>query len=186
MPPLILQGWPAVTVAALLARRPVIALASYAAGSGQLARLLRPWGVPARDVLAPMAGSVRQTWLGTGQWCAQYALPVLAAGIAWPGGRTSRVRAGRRLTLASLLAGPPAAQWLRSRPRLDPLRFTLGYLADETAYGAGVYRGALSERLADPLLPRLAWLPRPGGRRSPLTRLARWRSPLPRRNHRAG
>jgi mycofactocin system glycosyltransferase len=166
VPPLILQGWPAVTVAALLARRPVVALAAYAAGAGQLARLLRPWGVPARDVLVPVAGSVRETWLGTGRWCAQFALPVVAAGLAWPGGRTRRVRAGRRLMLACLLAGPPAAQWLRSRPRLDPLRFTLGYLADEAAYGAGVYRGAAAERLAAPLLPRLAWLPRAARRRT--------------------
>ena len=164
VPPLILQGWPAATVAALLARRPVLALAAYAAGAGHLARLLRPWGVPARDVLAPVAGSVRQTWLGTGQWCAQYALPAVAAGLARPGGRTKRARTGRRLALACLLGAPPAAAWLRGRPRLDPLRFALAYLADEAAYGAGVYRGAAAERLAAPLLPRLAWLPRPGPR----------------------
>ena len=52
-----------------------------------------------------------------------------------------------------------------ARPRLDPVRFTLGYLADEAAYGAGVYRGALAERLAAPLLPRLAWRPLPKPRR---------------------
>jgi hypothetical protein len=69
--------------------------------------------------------------------------------------------AGRRLALAALLAGAPAAAWLRGRPRLDPVRFTLAYLADEAAYGAGVYRGALAERLADPLLPRFAWRPHP-------------------------
>ena len=148
----------------MLARRPAVALAAYAAGAGQLARLLRPWGVPARDVLAPVAGSVRETWLGAGQWCAQYALPAVAAGLAWPGGRTRRVRAGRRLALACLLAGPPASAWLSGRPRLDPVRFALGYLADEAAYGAGVYRGAAAERLAAPLLPRLAWLPRRGRR----------------------
>ena len=67
----------------------------------------------------------------------------------------------RRLALASLLAAPPAAAWLGSRPRLDPVRFALGYLADEAAYGAGVYRGAVAERLAAPLLPRLAWRPLP-------------------------
>ena len=52
---------------------------------------------------------------------------------------------------------------------LDPARFTLGYLADEAAYGAGVYRGALAERIAAPLLPRIAWrpLPRPARRRLP-------------------
>jgi hypothetical protein len=83
------------------------------------------------------------------------------AGLAWPGGRRPRTRIGRRLALASLVAAPPAAAWLGTRPRLDPVRFALGYLADEAAYGAGVYRGAVAERLAAPLLPRLAWRPLP-------------------------
>jgi mycofactocin glycosyltransferase len=166
VPPLVLQAWPAAVVAGLLARRPVIALAAYAAGTGQLARRLRGWGVPARDLPGPMAASVLHAWLGAGRWSAQYALPAVGAGLAWPGRRRGRgggrgSRAGRRLALAALLAGAPAAAWLRARPRLDPVRFTLAYLADEAAYGAGVYRGALAERLADPLLPRLAWRSRP-------------------------
>jgi mycofactocin glycosyltransferase len=166
VPPLMLQAWPAAAVAALLAGRPVTALAAYGAGTGQLVDLLREWGVPARGVLGPMAGSVRQTWLDTGRWSVQYALPVVAAGLARPGGRSRRTRICRRLALASLALGPPAAEWLRSRPRLDPARFTLGYLADEAAYGAGVYRGALAGRIAAPLLPRIAWrpLPRPARR----------------------
>jgi mycofactocin glycosyltransferase len=159
VPPLVLHAWPAAAAGALLARRPMLALAAYAAGTGQLVGLLRDWGVPARGVLRPMAAAVAQAWLDTGRWSAQFALPAVLAGLAFPGGRGVRVRAGRRLALASLLAGPPAAEWLRARPRLDPLRFALGYLADEACYGAGVYRGALAERLAEPLLPRLAWRP---------------------------
>jgi mycofactocin glycosyltransferase len=161
VPPLILQAWPAAAVAALLAGRPGTALAAYSAGTGQLVRLLRDWEVPARGVLGPMAGSVQQTWLGAGRWSVQYALPVVAAGLAWPGGRRPGIRIRRRLALASLVFGPPTAEWLRRRPRLDPVRFTLGYLADEAAYGAGVYRGAVTERLAAPLLPRFAWRPLP-------------------------
>ena len=161
VPPLVLQAWPAAAVAALLARRPVTALAAYAAGTAQLLQLLRDWGVPGRNVLGPMAVSVRQTWLGAGRWSVQYALPAVAAGLARPGGRSARARFGRRAALASLVLGPPAAEWLRSRPALDPVRFTLGYLADEAAYGAGVYRGALAERLAEPLLPKIAWRPLP-------------------------
>ena len=161
VPPLVLQAWPAAAAAGLLARRPVLALAAYAAGTAQLARLLRDWGVPGRNILRPMAGSVQQTWLGAGRWSIQFALPVVAAGLARPGGRTGRARLGRRIALASLVIGPPAAEWLRARPRLDPVRFTLGYLADEAAYGAGVCRGALAERLAGPLLPKIAWRPLP-------------------------
>jgi mycofactocin system glycosyltransferase len=164
VPPLVLQAWPAATVAALLARSPVIAVAAHGAGTYQLVRLLRGWDVPARGIFGPMGESVKQTWLGVGQWSIQFGLPVVAAGIARPGGRTRRTRLGRRLALASLLAGPPAAAWMRSRPRLDPFRFALGYLADEAAYGAGVYRGAITERLAAPLLPRFAWRPLPKAR----------------------
>ena len=161
VPPLVLQAWPAAAVAALLARRPVTALAAYGAGTAQLVRLLRDWGVPERNVLRPMAFSVQQTWLGAGRWSVQYALPAVAVGLARPGGRSARARLGRRVALASLVLGPPAAQWRRGRPPLDPVRFTLGYLADEAAYGAGVYRGALAERLAAPLLPKIAWRPLP-------------------------
>ncbi len=161
VPPLILQAWPAAAVAALLAGSPPAALAAYGAALGQLVRLLRGWDVPARGVMRPMAASVRETWLGTGQWSIQFALPLVGAAIASPGGRGWRTPAARRLALASLLAGPPAGAWLRSRPRLDPVRFALGYLADEMAYGAGVYAGAAAERLAEPLLPRIAWRPLP-------------------------
>ena len=159
VPPLVLQAWPALAVAALLARRPAAALAAYGAGTGQLVRLLRGWDVPPKGVLRPMADSVLQTWLGTGRWTIQYALPAAAATLARPGGRTARARLGRRLAVASLLAGPPLAEWRRIRPPLNAVAFSLGYLADEAAYGAGVYRGVLTEKLLSPLLPAVAWRP---------------------------
>ena len=159
VPPLVLQAWPAAAVAALLARRPVAALAAYGAGTGQLIRLLHGWDVPPRGVLRPMADSVLQTWLGAGRWTIQYALPVAAASLARPGGRTARTRLGRRLAVASLLAGPPLAEWRRIRPALPPASFSLAYLADEAAYGAGVYRGVLAEKLLSPLVPVVAWRP---------------------------
>ena len=161
VPPLVVQAWPAVAAGALLARRPAAALAAYGAGTGQLVWLLHGWAVPPRGVLRPMAGSVLQTWLGMGNWSIQYALPAVVVGLARPGGKTRWTRLGRRLALASLLAGPPAAAWLRGRPRLGPLPFAAGYLADEAAYGAGVYRGAAAERLISPLLPKVAWRPLP-------------------------
>jgi hypothetical protein len=159
VPPLVLQAWPAVAVGALLARRPVAALAAYGAGTGQLVRLLRGWDVPPKGVLRPMADSVLQTWLGAGRWTIQFALPAAAAGLARPGGQTARTRLGRRLALASLVAGPPIAEWRRIRPPVNAAAFSLGYLADEAAYGAGVYRGVLRERLLSPLLPAVAWRP---------------------------
>ena len=56
VPPLVMQAWPAVAVAALLSSCwPVAALAAYGAGTGQLIRLLHGWDVPPRGVLRPMA-----------------------------------------------------------------------------------------------------------------------------------
>ena len=109
VPPLVLQAWPAAAVAALLARRPVAALAAYGAGTGQLVRLLHGWDVPPGGCSGRWPILVLQTWLGTGRWTIQYALPVAAAALARPGGRTARTRLGRRLAVASLLAGPPLA-----------------------------------------------------------------------------
>jgi mycofactocin system glycosyltransferase len=166
VPPLLLPAWPTATVAALLGRRPLVGLAAFGAGSWQLVGRLRRWGVPTRSLLRPEADSVYQTWLAAGRWSIQYALPALFVGMARPGSRSGsrsgRNRMGRRLAVASLLAGPPAAEWLRTRPRLDPLRFSVAYLADEAAYGLGVYRGAIRERSIAALLPRLV-LRRPQG-----------------------
>ena len=152
--PLILQPWPAITMTALLARRPLAAGAVFTAGTVLLVRRLRASGLPAQGVLRPMAGGVWQTWLGTGRWCGQYAALPLLALIARPGGRRSRTRWGRRLAAASLLAGPPLAQWAGDRDA-GPLAFIAVTLADQAAYGAGVYAGCLRERLITPVLPSI-------------------------------
>ncbi len=156
--PLVLQPWPALTMAALLARRPVAAGACFGASAALLTGRLRASGLPSRGVIRPMAGGVWQTWLGTGRWCGQFAAPVLLILIARPGGRRPAQRWGRRLAAASLLAGPPLAQWARDR-RGNPLRPALEALADQAAYGAGVYAGCLRERTVAPVLPVIAARP---------------------------
>ncbi|MEP7023464.1 MAG: mycofactocin biosynthesis glycosyltransferase MftF [Actinomycetota bacterium] len=156
--PLVLQPWPTVTMAALLARRPLTAGATFAVSTALLARRLRANGLPAAGITRPMAAGVWQTWLGTGRWCGQFAAPALVAVIARPGGQTPRTRWGRRLAAASLLAGPPLAQWARSR-ETSPLRSVATALADQAAYGAGVYAGCVRERTIAPLLPSVAWKP---------------------------
>ena len=162
--PLILQPWPSITMAALLARRPLAAGATFTIGTALLARRLRANGLPSEGIVQPMAGGVWQTWLGTGRWSGQFAGPALAALMLHPGGRTARVRWGRRLAAASLLAGPPLAEWARRRDR-GPVRFTAVTLADQAAYGAGVYAGCLRERIISPVLPSIAWKPFEGLRK---------------------
>jgi len=156
--PLVLQPWPALTVAALLARRPLTAGALFGLSTVRLGRRLRANGLPAQGLVRPMANGVRLTWLGSGRWAGQYALPLVISMIACPGGRTARVRWGRRLAAASLLAGPPLAEWAGRRDT-SLARLTAVTLADQAAYGAGVYAGCLRERLITPVLPTVAWQP---------------------------
>jgi mycofactocin system glycosyltransferase len=151
--PLVLQPLPTLTVAAVLARRPFVAGIGFAASVASMRRNLRRAGVPAVGVPQSMATAVRQTGLGVGRYGTQFAAPLLAAALA-AGGRR---RWGRRAAITSLLLAPPLTRWLERRPALDPVRFTLGHLADDIAYGAGVCAGAARSRTSAPLRPRIAW-----------------------------
>jgi mycofactocin system glycosyltransferase len=162
--PLVLQPWPTVTMAALLARRPLTAGAAFTVSVVLLARRLRACDLPATGITRPMAAGVWQTWLGTGRWCAQFAAPAVLAVLARPGGRSARTRWGRRLAAASLLVGPPLAEWARAGDAAE-FRKAVTNLADQAAYGAGVYAGCLRERTIAPLLPSVAWKPFAGLRR---------------------
>lgn len=180
--PLVLQPWPTITMTALLARRPAVAAAAFGLSTALLARRLTASGLPARGLVRPMANGVRLTWLGTGRWCGQFAAPAVSALLLFPGGRTARVRWGRRLAAASLLAGPPLAEWAGRRDA-GLLRLTALTLADQAAYGAGVYAGCLRERLLTPVLPAIAWQPvaglRPRGPSPPGRGRPRRRRPGP-------
>ena len=153
MAPLVLYPWPALTVAALLARRPGLAAVGYTGAVVGMLRTLRRSQVPPRDTLRAMAGATAQTWQGTGRYSTQFASPLLLLGIVAPG------RSGRRLAAASLLFGPALVEWRRRRPPLSPARFVLGRIADDVSYGAGVYAGAVRERSTVALRPRFVFKP---------------------------
>jgi len=93
---------------------------------------------------AALATAVRRAWL-----------PPAAAAVAAvrrAGGR----RAARASTaaLGACLAVPPLVDWAARRPRLDPLSWVAWFLADDLAYQAGLWAGALRARSAAPLMPR--------------------------------
>jgi mycofactocin system glycosyltransferase len=157
--PLVLQPGPAITVAALLALRPLAAGAAFTTATSLLTRRLHANGLPAHGIIRAMAAGVWQTWLGIGRWCGQFTAPALIVLAAHPGGRTQRTRWGRRLGSAALLASPPLAHWARHKPRTDPARHTVTVLADEVTYGAGVWVGCLRERRFGALLPSLTTRP---------------------------
>ena len=159
MAPLVLQPWPALTVLALLSRRPILAAASFAASVLAMNRTVRRAGLPVTGVVGAMRTGAHQTWLGVGRYGTQFAAPLLAAGLVAPGGSTPVRRWGRRAAIASLLLGRPVTTWLSSRPAVDPVRFVLGHIADDVAYGAGVWAGCVRARTVIPLRPKVSWRP---------------------------
>jgi mycofactocin glycosyltransferase len=67
----------------------------------------------------------------------------------------------RRAALAAALA-EGLLDWHAHRPAsgpgLDPVRYLLAHRADDLAYGAGLWWGALRHRTLAPLLPTIAWV----------------------------
>ena len=152
--PLVIRPWPVAAVALLAARRPVAATAVCTVGAGQLARQLRSSGAPT-SLAVPMTGNaVLATAAEVGRTVTQLMLPAaLAAAVM------SRRRGRHLVTLGALVATPAVRDWLARRPALDPLRWTVAAVADEAAYGAGVWRGAIEARTVRSLLPRVARSP---------------------------
>jgi mycofactocin system glycosyltransferase len=157
--PLILHPWPAIAVTALLARRPTVAGLGYAASVVTMTNALRRAGLPARGVMPAMFNAVQQTWLGLGRYGVQFAAPLLAAAVVVPGSTNARRRWGRRIAAASLLLGPGLHAWHARRPPLDPARFVLAQLADDIAYGAGVWVGCARNRTLTPVRPVISRRP---------------------------
>jgi hypothetical protein len=139
---------------------PVAGLAISAGTVVALARKLRSLDHPWEE-------SLRLAGLGN-----LFAGRILASAITrawWPVAVALAVvsRRARRLVLAAALL-PPLIDWVRERPPLDPLRATVVRLADDVAYGTGLWEGVVRERNAKALLPDLtSWPNRPRGQRAP-------------------
>jgi mycofactocin glycosyltransferase len=145
--PLLITPWSAALVAAGLAGRPLSATAIAAAQVVPLARGLGPTGVPLRHAMRwPLCGA-GETFLATGRVMTALTPWLLASGIA--------CRHTRRASLG-LLAGPPIVEWIRRKPSLDPVRWTALAIADNIAYGAGVWVGSIHARSVSALLPKLS------------------------------
>jgi mycofactocin system glycosyltransferase len=157
MRPLTFNPWPAVTVTAILARRPAIAAIGFAGATTSTARSLRKSRLPVRRTIPIMAFATHQIWLGTGRYFTQFAAPLLVAAIVQRTGDNGRSTPLRRFVALSLLLGQPITTWFVRRPKLDPARFIVGQLAEEIAYGTGVWLGAIRVRNAIPVLPAIAW-----------------------------
>lgn len=145
--PLLIHPGYTATVAAALAGRPLLAGAALTAAAIRARRSTCRAGIPAPLCAAQIAGGLRRTWTNSGQYAIRFALPL---------GAVALTRRHSRAAAAGLLFGPPLLDWLARRPALDPLRFSLAWLADDAAYGAGVITGCVSERTTIPLRPAFA------------------------------
>ena len=147
--PVHVSGWSLAVWTLALARRPVLAQAVLAASVAILARRLRglvrdpvavathiAGGGTTRAAL-PALGSLARAWS-----------PALVIGLAF--------RRTRRASALALLL-PALGDWAADRDGADLVRAAAVHVADDVAYGAGVWVGCARERTLVPLIPRISW-----------------------------
>ena len=143
--PMELRPLPALAAVAVLSGRPRVALAAQACSALALSRTVRPLGIPAAQSLTWSAQGTAWTIIGMGRSATMLAWPALAL-LAVRGGRA------RRAAMALALL-PPIVEWVRIRPDLDLPRWVAASIADDLAYGTGVWKGCLRTRSWGPLMP---------------------------------
>jgi len=146
--PLGTSPWSALAWGAVLAGHPVVGAAVAGSTTAALVPKLEGMDRPGAEALRiaglghlwagrAVADALRRPW-----W-------PLAALLAWRVPRT-------RPALAAAVVVPALLEHRERRPRLDPLRWSALRLADDLAYGAGVWRGCWRARSLRPLVPALA------------------------------
>jgi mycofactocin system glycosyltransferase len=156
--PLHVSAWSLAVWMLALARRPVLAWATLAASVAILADRL---GGLVRD---PVAVAMRIAAGGT----ARAAVPSLAnLARAWSPALLLGLafRRTRRAAALALLV-PALADWADNPEVLDPVRYVAFHVADDAAYGAGVWAGSARARTVVPLVPRVSWRARVWSSRS--------------------
>ncbi|MEA2255057.1 MAG: mycofactocin glycosyltransferase [Solirubrobacteraceae bacterium] len=139
----VLGPWPALAVALVLARRPGAAALVAAQHSVVLGERAHRLGLPRSLGPRWFARGAASAGLSMSRYVATFALPVAVA---------AALRRRRPLGLA-LLALPALEEWWRRRPDLGPVRWTALSLADDAAYGLGVWWGSARARTLAPLVP---------------------------------
>jgi hypothetical protein len=140
--------WSAATWLLLVTRRPVLAAGVLGDSVLTLAQRLE------RLVDDPLAVAGRIAGGGT----AKSALPALSGlARAWSPALAIGLLFRRTRRGAALALVIPALHHYAADPgELDPARYVAAHVADDLAYGAGLWRGCLQSRTLRPLLPRIA------------------------------
>jgi len=115
--PVELRPWPTLVAAAVLTGRAGVAVAGLAASTVAMDRSTGGRGIPLAQALRWSAGGAGWTLVGIGRAATMLAGPAVAA--------TALLGRRGRMTSALLVLTPPAVEWCRRRPRLDPVRWTV-------------------------------------------------------------
>jgi mycofactocin system glycosyltransferase len=143
---LVAAPWPLGFVVGVLSGRPKLAALAAAGTYVSTRRALRSAGVTELSAGRYAAESLVGTWRGVGRYSTQFAVPLLAAATL-----PRRRRIGRLATLAALAVAAPITEHRGRRPEVALPRFVAGRLADDAAYGVGVYAGCVEQRTLSPL-----------------------------------
>lgn len=148
--PLRISGWSMAVWLLLASGRRAAALAVAGGTTAALRRTLHD---------LPAGESVRLAGLGHLRAGLQVADAVRR--VWWPFALAAALvsRRARRWAAVALLA-PLATEWRAAARGPDPVRYTLLRVADDAAYGVGVWRGVWRLRTAAPLVPDLRNWPR--------------------------
>ena len=144
--PVVLRPGPTALAALVLAGRPRVAAAAGVAAAVRTGRRLRGTGVPPVWAARWTVEGAFWSAVGLGRASTILAGPALVAAAL-----AGRPRTRRAVVALALL--PALVDWWRRRPDLDPLRWVAASLADDAAYGAGVWAGCLRGRTVAPLVP---------------------------------
>lgn len=124
-------------------------------GAGTIAALARKL----RDVPHSVEESARLAGLGN-----LHAGRTIASAITrvwWPIAVVLALFSKRiRWVLIAAAVVPSMYEWWKSRPKLDPIRFTALHVLDDAAYGVGVWKGVVLEQNLDALKPDLTSWPK--------------------------
>jgi mycofactocin system glycosyltransferase len=147
--PLDTSAWTAGVWALTGARKPLLAGGVLAASVVVLARRLQPLvDEPVQAAASIAAGGTARSTLPALHGLARAWSPALLLGLC--------LRRTRSAAALALLA-PAFGDWASDRPALDPLRYTALHVADDLAYGTGVWLGCVKARTLAPLLPRITF-----------------------------
>jgi mycofactocin system glycosyltransferase len=147
--PLVTSRWTAAVCGLGIAGHPLLALGTASVSAALLARKL-----PVDDAASTAVRLVARGHLGGAR-----RLAAAAVRPWWPVTVLAACSSRRARRLLPLLVVPPLFEWRERRPDLGAVRWIAARLADDVAYGTGVWVGALRSRSLGALLPTVTEWP---------------------------